>query len=110
VFSGDGLQKLHGYDWPGNIRELQNVVERSVILRSRSEISAGDILLPANGKVMTNGEFQLPAEGISLEAVEQSLIEQALSLAKGNRSQAARLLQIPRHVLIYRLEKFNIDQ
>ncbi|MCF8057117.1 MAG: sigma-54 dependent transcriptional regulator [Desulfocapsa sp.] len=110
VFSADGLHKLQGYDWPGNIRELQNVVERSVILRSRSEISAGDILLPDNGKMMTNGEFQLPKEGVSLEAVEQSLIEQALRLAKGNRSQAARLLQIPRHVLIYRLEKFNIDQ
>ena len=110
TFSGEGLLKLQQYNWPGNIRELQNVVERSIILRSGAEISAADVLLPENGKKATSGIFQLPTEGISLEEVEKSLIEQALSLAKGNRSQAARLLQIPRHVLIYRLEKFNINQ
>ena len=107
-FSGDALRKLQDYEWPGNIRELQNVVERSVILRSHPEISSADILLPENGKGAVEGNFRLPAEGISLEAVEQSLIEQALDMAKGNRAQAARLLQIPRHVLIYRLEKFGI--
>lgn len=107
-FSTDGLQKLQQYDWPGNIRELQNVVERSVIIRSGPEIGAKDILLSSNGKQQTKGSFQLPVEGISLESVEKSLIEQALTLTSGNRSQAARLLQIPRHVLIYRLEKFGI--
>ncbi len=110
MFSAAGLEKLQEYDWPGNIRELQNVVERSVILRSAPEITAQDILLPGNGKQHPSGTFQLPPEGISLEEVEKSLIEQALNLAGGNRSQAARLLQIPRHVLIYRLEKFNIGQ
>ena len=110
TFSVEGLLTLQKYDWPGNIRELQNVVERSIILRSGDEISAHDILLHDNRKEAANGNFQLPTEGISLEEVEKSLIEQALSLAKGNRSQAARLLQIPRHVLIYRLEKFNIDK
>jgi len=59
---------------------------------------------------MLTGDFQLPAEGISLEDVEKSLIRQALDLAGGNRSKAARLLQVPRHVLIYRLEKFSISQ
>lgn len=110
VFSTEGLQKLQSYDWPGNIRELQNVVERSIILRSGPEISARDILIsPSKDKQPVENDFQLPAEGISLENVEKSLIEQALTLAKGNRSQAARLLQIPRHVLIYRLEKFDIE-
>lgn len=109
VFNAEGLRKLQSYDWPGNIRELQNVVERSVILRSGTEISAQDILLSSSrNKHQQEGSFQLPVEGISLESVEKSLIEQALTLAKGNRSQAARLLQIPRHVLIYRLEKFDI--
>ncbi len=107
-FSTDGLLKLQGYNWPGNIRELQNVVERSVILRSGRAIGPKDILLSSNGKQQPKGNFQLPVEGISLESVEKSLIEQALNLTSGNRSQAARLLQIPRHVLIYRLEKFNI--
>jgi two-component system, NtrC family, response regulator len=109
IFSVEGLLKLQKYDWPGNIRELQNVVERSIILRSGTEISAADILLSTNEKQISTGSFQLPVEGLSLEDVEKSLIQQALALANGNRSQAARLLQIPRHVLIYRLEKFNID-
>jgi two-component system NtrC family response regulator len=109
VFSEDGLGKLQKYDWPGNIRELENVVERSIILRSGSEISEMDILLPASAQQDEQDTFRLPAEGISLEEVEKSLITQALALAKGNRSQAARLLQIPRHVLIYRLGKFAID-
>lgn len=107
-FSPEGLHKLQQYDWPGNIRELQNVVERSIILRSGPEIAAQDILLSGSGEQVHPERFQLPPEGISLEEVEKSLIEQALSRAGGNRSQAARLLQIPRHVLIYRLEKFGI--
>lgn len=106
--SRDGLKKLQAYDWPGNIRELQNVVERSLILRKAPVIGELDILLSPGESQAVAGSFQLPAEGVSLEAVEKSLIEQALALAGGNRSQAARLLQIPRHVLIYRLEKFHI--
>ena len=108
-FSDKGLLKLQAYDWPGNIRELQNVVERSIILRSGIEISPTDILLSGGEKHTTAGMFQLPVDGISLEWVEKSLIKQAMGLAKGNRSQAARLLQIPRHVLIYRLEKYKSD-
>jgi len=110
TFSEEGLRKLNRYGWPGNIRELQNVVERSVILRSGQEIYPKDILLADSGKQRSTGLFQLPEGGLSLEEVEKSLITQALSQAAGNRSQAARLLQIPRHVLIYRLEKFSIDQ
>ncbi|HEB70408.1 MAG TPA: sigma-54-dependent Fis family transcriptional regulator [Desulfobulbus sp.] len=108
-FSDEALEKLIAYDWPGNIRELQNVVERSIILRSDPKIPAGDILLTDNGSQPQPGNFQLPEGGISLEEVEKSLIKQALSMAGGNRAQAARLLQIPRHVLIYRLEKFAIE-
>jgi len=108
-FSAEGLLKLQAYDWPGNIRELQNVVERSVILRSNAQIPPSDILLSGTDKYSSTDSFRLPVEGISLEDVEKSFIEQAMDLAGGNRSQAARLLQIPRHVLIYRLEKFNIQ-
>lgn len=106
--SASGLRKLQNYDWPGNIRELQNVVERSLILRKKSVIGEGDILLSRAEIPPVAGSFQLPAQGISLPAVEKTLIKQALKRSGGNRSQAARLLQIPRHVLIYRLEKFNI--
>jgi len=106
-FSRDALDKLEAYDWPGNIRELQNVVERSLILSPGPEITARDILLSAPGPT-PGPDIHLPEGGLSLEEVEKSLIRQALTVANGNRSQAARLLRIPRHVLIYRLEKFDL--
>jgi two-component system NtrC family response regulator len=52
---------------------------------------------------------EIPEQGISLEEVEKCLIQKALAMSKGNRSEAARLLKIPRHVLIYRLEKFKLN-
>ena len=106
TFSDDALQQLSVYPWPGNIRELQNIVERSVILRSSSFIDAKDLHLAGSAPVA--GSFpKIPPEGLSLEEVEKDLIRQALAMANGNRSEAARLLHVPRHVLIYRLEKYK---
>lgn len=108
-FSVEALTRLKEHPWPGNIRELQNIVERAVILRKNLLIEADDLQLdPAVQSVTTNGIPEIPNEGLSLEAVEKGLIKKALAKAKGNRSEAARLLKIPRHVLIYRLEKFKI--
>lgn len=108
-FSKDALKRMKGYSWPGNIRELQNVVERSVILRKGTTIDAPGVNLPVASVQAGNGGIpEIPHEGISLEEVEKSLIEKALKKANGNRSKAARLLKIPRHVLIYRLEKFDL--
>ena len=107
-FSPEALKKLQAYSWPGNIRELQNVVERCVILRKAELIDAADIQLPDSRPAFAGENLHIPPDGISLEEVEKGLISKALQMSKGNRSQAARLLKIPRHVLIYRLEKFNL--
>ena len=108
-FSAGALARLKGHHWPGNIRELQNIVERAVILRRGLLIEAAELQLAAAPQPATpNGLPEIPDEGLSLEAVEQGLIKKALLKANGNRSEAARLLKIPRHVLIYRLEKFKI--
>ena len=108
-FSAGALARLKAHPWPGNIRELQNIVERAVILRQGLLIEAAEIQLAAVPQPATpNGLPEIPDEGLSLEAVEQGLIKKALLKANGNRSEAARLLKIPRHVLIYRLEKFKI--
>ncbi|OGQ87868.1 MAG: Fis family transcriptional regulator [Deltaproteobacteria bacterium RIFOXYD12_FULL_56_24] len=108
-FSVGALAKLKAHHWPGNIRELQNIVERAVILRKGLRIEAAELqLAAAHQSASANGLLEIPDEGLSLEAVEQELIKKAMLKANGNRSEAARLLRIPRHVLIYRLEKFKI--
>ncbi len=109
-FSPEALNLLQSYSWPGNIRELQNVVERCLILRQADCIERQEILLPRMAEGADGFVPDIPAEGISLPEVERELIEKALRQSKGNRSQAARLLKIPRHVLIYRLEKFELER
>ncbi len=107
-FSQAAMNELENYSWPGNIRELQNVVERCIILRSGSLIDVKDIHLSGQSNQREASSLHIPPEGISLEDVEKRFIVKALEMSNGNRSQAARLLSIPRHVLIYRLEKFSI--
>lgn len=108
-FSDRALIRMKEYSWPGNIRELQNVIERSVILRKGPVIEETDLSLPLFSGQSGNGAIpEIPPEGLSLEEVEKGLVEKALKISNGNRSEAARLLKIPRHVLIYRLEKFGL--
>lgn len=108
-FSDQALARLREYSWPGNIRELRNVVERSVILRGGEMIGVTDLQLADEARPPEMTVLpEIPPEGLSLEEVEQGLIRKALAMAGGNRAEAARLLRIPRHVLVYRLEKFGI--
>ena len=110
-FSAAALKLMQGYSWPGNIRELQNVVERACILRRGEAITPEELGLASAAAAPASGQglsLEIPPEGISLEEVEKELIRKALARSGGNRSEAARLLKIPRHVLIYRLEKFEI--
>jgi DNA-binding NtrC family response regulator len=101
---------LTEYDWPGNIRELKNVIERSVILECEDTLLVEN--LPAELIDRTIGRsgplnFRLPAEGIDIEDVERELIRQALEMADGNQSQAARLLNLGIDALRYRMKKFD---
>ncbi|MDF2941702.1 MAG: two-component system response regulator [Herbinix sp.] len=106
----DTLELLMNYDFPGNIRELENLIERLMILSSGDSISPS--LLP---KELVKGAyaakkdmFMLPEEGINLEQIEESFVKQALELSKGNQTHAAKLLGLSRHALIYRLEKYKL--
>jgi len=108
-FSKEALKAIEHYSWPGNIRELQNTVERCLILRKSSVIGKEDLNLSAHvSSPPPVFDVEIPDDGISLEEVERRLIESALNKSNGNRSEAARLLKIPRHILIYRMEKFGI--
>ncbi len=108
-FSTQVIEYLQKYHWPGNVRELENVVEQMLILRSSDIMELAD--LPERiGRPVTssNKVLNLPEEGYSLEALEKEAVEEALRRCNGNKSKAAVFLQIPRHTLLYRLEKYNI--
>jgi DNA-binding NtrC family response regulator len=107
-FSDQARRAMMRYSWPGNIRELQNTIERCVILRRGPVIEAADLDLATSAKPAVSIAMDIPDEGLALEAVERDLIQRTLAKCGGNRTQAARLLKIPRHVLLYRLKKFDL--
>jgi DNA-binding NtrC family response regulator len=107
------MERFHNYEWPGNVRELQNIVERMVIICPEQEIGVEwipDLLKKGGQREGDNQTFILPSEGISLEELERSFLEQALERAEGNQTQAAQLLGLSRHAFLYRLEKYGIDR
>lgn len=101
------------YTWPGNVRELHNFCEQMVILM------AGNIVQPENmplemrrkpeRQVTGEARFILPEKGIDILAMEGDMIRQAIGMAGGNRSKAARLLGLSRDTLLYRIQKHAIE-
>lgn len=115
TFDKDTLETLVMYPWPGNVRELENSVERLLIMRSSDVIALDDlpekILSGTTASVpsATTGRiFNLPDEGYSLEQLEREVVVAALERSGWNQTAAARFLRIPRHTLIYRMEKYEI--
>jgi two-component system NtrC family response regulator len=93
------------------VRELENVVEQMLILRQSDLLQLSDLpeRIRQQSTRGSGGVLNLPDEGYSLEALEQEAVEEALRRCNGNKSKAATFLQIPRHTLLYRLEKYNIQ-
>jgi two-component system response regulator AtoC len=107
------LEVLMKYDWPGNIRELRNVMERAVILESgknlKEESLPGEIRESIQTKAISNPvNFIIPDEGISLYEVEKELLKQALDKAENNQTQASKLLGISRDTLRYKKKKYKL--
>lgn len=100
---------LQEYNWPGNIRELENIVERAIIL-CRGNVIQIDNFPQGMATVATDNTniIDFPDQGISIEEVEKQLIVTALEKALGNQSKAAQLLGITRSALIYRMQKYNL--
>ena len=133
--SADGMSPdlervLLAYDWPGNVRELKNAIERAMILEDGSRLTpaclpirvtsgraapaaAGGDPATTSSRVIENGRhvplWEIPAEGTNLEEVERMLVEQSLRQAHGNQSRAARLLDISRDALRYKMKKFGLE-
>ena len=104
------------YDWPGNVRELRNMVERMILLRESDVLGREDVpeelqQRAENGHKDRTGAwyFELPEGGLDFNAFEKELIIRVLAKFGGNQSAAARYLNVPRHVLLYRVEKFGIE-
>ena len=102
----DLLTKLKSYSWPGNIRELENLVERMVILRTSDVLTVAT--LPHDfGAARRKMELPL-GEHVTFHEAEKNLVVDALTKFGWNKAGAARYLNIPRHILIYRMKKYGL--
>jgi DNA-binding NtrC family response regulator len=113
-FSPEAEKLLVSYAWPGNIRELRNLVERLVVLESAEEILPEHLPNWLTGQSRhaeqsSSGRFKLPAQGVSLDDLEKDLIIQALERSKNNKAQAAKLLNISYDAFRYQVKKLGLD-
>ncbi len=101
---------LMGFHWPGNIRELENIIERAVALANAPVLDVADIRLDVSPPraVPDAPSPPFPPEGMTLEQFEDEIIKEALRRANGNKSQAARMLGLSRNALRYRLSKMGL--
>jgi two-component system response regulator HydG len=108
----DAQQILMSYGWPGNVRQLKNVVEQMVVLSSGPKLTADSIppdIHPAGGRLggeALGGMNNLV--GISLEQAERELIRNTLKLVNGNREQAAKILGIGERTLYRKIKEYGL--
>ena len=109
---------LSNYDWPGNIRELKNAIERVMILAEGNRVAAkhlpiriseGGVLPIPQSEGIGAGGIGLPSGGLALYDVERELLRQALEQSRGNKTMAAKLLRITRDTLRYKVKKYKIE-
>jgi len=109
IITPPALKLLMDYHWPGNVRQLENTVERAVALSGNDLIDVDDIHLDSSpSKSVAHPSAPLLPEGMTLEQWEDEIIREALRRAQGNKSQAARMLGLSRNALRYRLTKIGV--
>ena len=101
------------YNWPGNIRELENAIERSALLAESAMITSNDLRLgdfaPAGTSKDSQSVVKIPPTGIALEDIERQAITEALKMANWVQKDAAELLQISPRVMNYKIKTLNIE-
>jgi len=118
------LDRLRELPWPGNVRELKNLNQRMLLLAGRGPLDAaaldeaqamepGPVRRREGGRLTLGDDGRLvgplPAGGLSLVELEKQVVVRALEHCDGNKSRAAAFLGIPRHVLVYRIEKYGLE-
>ncbi|HYP15491.1 MAG TPA: sigma 54-interacting transcriptional regulator [Bryobacteraceae bacterium] len=112
TFSAEALEQLKRYDWPGNVRQIEHVVEMAVVLSgTRTTIIPSDYKLPDRAGKQAAHTLDLPDDGLDFEkalsSIELSLINQALSRTNGNKGRAADLLGLKRTTFLAKLKAFS---
>jgi DNA-binding NtrC family response regulator len=105
------LRLLESHSWPGNIRELENAIERAIIMAETDTITPADLSLPLGQKHAiedTGSVVRIPPGGIRWDEVEKDLILQALNMGGWVQKEAARLLGLSSRVLNYKIKQFGI--
>lgn len=110
--SKQALKLLMNYSWPGNVRQLESVIERSILMAESNYVEPEDLPseITACASLAGSINFDLPAEGIDFEALEKGLIIKAMERAEWVIGKAAPLLGMSYKTLQYRLDKFEIER
>ncbi len=108
-FSSQSMERLQDYHWPGNIRELKNVIEHALIICTEKTITPGHIKFPVN---TTAASSQNPVLNLAqaVEYTEKEVIKKALEKASFNKSKAIKYLGISRGAFYAKLNKYKLDQ
>jgi len=112
VLSAKLMDELVRYSWPGNVRELGNLVERMIVLRRGKTLTPKDLpedfgTFDPRRDVAAQEKVH---EHLTFREAEVSLVRDALERCGWNRTKAAKYLNVPRHVLIYRMKKYGIEE
>jgi len=107
----DAQMAMMEYEWPGNVRELRNMLERAVLLSRGDYLGYSDLFPEREPESMLSwvDVVRLPPEGTNLRQVEVSLVKQALAMARGKQTLAAKLLGLTRDQLRSRIKKYGLN-
>lgn len=108
--SADAAARLIRHPWPGNVRELKNAMERAVVLTRGNQVTAADLGFLEDGKAASWNALEWPEEDLpsAVARLEEMLIRRALERCSGNRSEAAKTLNINRQLLYAKLKRYGL--
>jgi len=115
TLSQEAMRRLMAFHWPGNVRQLENAIERAVAFSAgRTQLDLADLpgeIQPPHEPVVSTPAVVLPEEGLDLDrligGIERELIQRSLERTGGNKGQAARLLNLKRTTLVEKLKRFD---